>query len=99
EPRVHETGDELAVPGVLVVLHALDERRSAVADADDRDPNGSHRLLLSDVTSRTRLAESTSRASVAHRSARGARLRTKSGPVVRRGGVGRAGSGSASRLP
>jgi len=34
---VHETGDEVGLLGVLVELHALYERRGAVADADDRD--------------------------------------------------------------
>ena len=33
---MHEAGDEVGLLGVLVELHALDERRGAVADADDR---------------------------------------------------------------
>ena len=37
EVHVHQAGDELVVRRVLVVLHALDQRVGAVADADDRD--------------------------------------------------------------
>ena len=37
EVDVHETGDELVVRGVAVVVHALHERGGAVADADDGD--------------------------------------------------------------
>ena len=37
EVHVHQAGDELVVRRVLVVLHALEERVGAVADADDRD--------------------------------------------------------------
>ncbi len=35
---VHQAGDEVILGGVLVVLDALDQRRSAVAHADDRYP-------------------------------------------------------------
>ena len=37
EVDVHQAGDELVVRRVLVVLHALEQRVGAVADADDRD--------------------------------------------------------------
>src|SRR3989440_11151025 len=46
EPRVHQARNELAVRRVSIVLDALDEGRRAIADADDGDSNGSHRLLL-----------------------------------------------------
>ncbi len=39
EVHVHQARDELVVRRVLVVVHALDERVGAVADADDRDAN------------------------------------------------------------
>ena len=37
EVHVHQAGHELVVRRVLVVLHALEQRVGAVADADDRD--------------------------------------------------------------
>ena len=43
EVDVHEAGDARLGVGVLVELDALDERRGAVADADDGDSNGTHR--------------------------------------------------------
>ena len=46
EVHVHETGDELVLGGVLVVLDALEERVGAVADADDRDAHLSVRAPL-----------------------------------------------------
>src|SRR5450755_1284996 len=39
EVDVHESGDRLARIGAAVVVHALDERAGAVADADDRHAN------------------------------------------------------------
>ena len=44
ELDVHKTRDLLRRVGVLVVLQALDERRGAVADADDRDTNLVHEM-------------------------------------------------------
>ena len=46
ELHVHQAGDGAGRVGVLVVLDALDERRGAVADADDGDANRTHFLLL-----------------------------------------------------
>jgi hypothetical protein len=46
EPRVHEAGDEGVVGRLAVILNSLDERRCAVADADDGDSNRSHGGLL-----------------------------------------------------
>jgi len=46
EPRVHEPGDEAVVRGLTIVVDALDERRSAITDADDGNSNGSHDGLL-----------------------------------------------------
>ena len=37
EVHVHEPRDELVVGRVLVVLHSLQQRVGAVADADERD--------------------------------------------------------------
>ncbi len=44
ELDVHETRDLLRRVGVLVELQTLDERRGAVADADDRDTNLVHEM-------------------------------------------------------
>jgi hypothetical protein len=45
ELDVHEPGDGVGRVGVAVVLDALDERRGAVADADDGYADGTHGLL------------------------------------------------------
>ena len=42
EGDVHQTGDARGRVGVAVVLDALDERRGAVADADDGYTDGTH---------------------------------------------------------
>ena len=42
ELHVHQAGHGAARVGVGVVVHALDERRGAVADADDGDADGGH---------------------------------------------------------
>ena len=44
ELDVHEPGHRARRVGVAVVVHALDEGRGAVADADDGDADGSHAL-------------------------------------------------------
>ncbi|GMA87098.1 hypothetical protein GCM10025868_23480 [Angustibacter aerolatus] len=46
ELHVHQAGHGAVRVGVAVVLHALDERRGAVAGADDGNADGSHAVLL-----------------------------------------------------
>ena len=46
EDDVHEPGDRGVRRGVLVVLDTLDQRAGAVADAGDRDADGTHVVLL-----------------------------------------------------
>src|SRR5439155_17297705 len=42
EPRVHEPGDEPVVRRLTIVVDALDQRGSAITDADDGNSDGSH---------------------------------------------------------
>src|SRR5205814_7397210 len=46
EGDVHETGDAFVRIGTAVVLHALDQGRGAVADADNGHADGAHRVCL-----------------------------------------------------
>ena len=39
QPRAHEAGHEPVLGGVSVILDALDQRRRAVSDPDDGNPN------------------------------------------------------------
>jgi hypothetical protein len=43
EIRMHQTGDRVLAGGGAVELDPLDQRRGAVADADDRHPDFCHR--------------------------------------------------------
>ena len=58
EVDVHQAGDELVVRRVLVVLHALDQRVGAVADADDGD---AHLVLAAPVAVDRAVARSVGR--------------------------------------
>src|SRR5205823_6728729 len=42
EPRVHEPGVEPVVRRLTIVVDALDERGSAITNADDGNSDGSH---------------------------------------------------------
>src|SRR5690606_1397452 len=58
EADVHQTGDAIARIGVPVVVDALNQRRGAVADADDCDTDGAHHgSSLSDLDGRSGWSE------------------------------------------
>src|SRR5207302_10412966 len=58
ELQMHQAGDRIAALGAAIELDPLDQRRGAITDADDRDPDFCHRNLQISLTGAADTTES-----------------------------------------